>query len=286
MHTIQINDDTYTLPQSWDELTLAQLRHLVKLTQSDIPVEEIKIHMMLYCLDAHVGRHKDIFHDKVHLVIGQQSEKINFRVRKNSYMLTPEEISLLADLFHYLIHLDESKYGSDFDHYYINPELNANPLPTLRCRLRKFTGPDDQLLDITFEQYMYIQAYLDSMKSTPEHIDYLLACLWHSGKKFDINRLDRDASILHYLPSDIKMVLYWFILGSLNLIAANYPRVFSGTSGGNGRVFDSQMRLLDSLAQSDMTKKPEVRKGYLIDALYSMDESLRRGEEANSEINK
>ena len=37
MHTIQINDDTYTLPESWDELTPKQLLYLVKLTKSDIP---------------------------------------------------------------------------------------------------------------------------------------------------------------------------------------------------------------------------------------------------------
>lgn len=36
------------------------------------------------------------------------------------------------------------------------------------------------------------------------------------------------------------------------------------------------MRLLDSLAQSDMTKKPEIKKEFLIDALYTMDESLRK----------
>lgn len=283
MHTIQINDDQYHLPKNWDELTLDQLRHLVKLTQSDVPVEEIKIHMMLYCLQAHVGRHKDIYRDAVHLVIGQPSEKVRFRVRKKEYLLRPEEVSQLSDLFHYLLRLDESKHR--VYHYYINPdELTTNPLPTLRCRLRKFTGPDDQLLDITFEQYMHLQAYLDSMRSTPEHIDYLLACLWHTGKAWNINRLEHDASILRHLPGDTKMVLYWFVLGSLSCYAQMFPRIFSGASGGNGRVFDSQMRLLDSLAQSDVTKKPEVRKGYLIDALYSMDESLRRSEEAEENM--
>ena len=61
MHTIQINDDTYTLPESWDELTPKQLLYLVKLTKSDIPVEQVKVYMMLYCLKAHVCRHKKIF---------------------------------------------------------------------------------------------------------------------------------------------------------------------------------------------------------------------------------
>lgn len=68
-------------------------------------------------------------------------------------------------------------------------------------------------------------------------------------------------------------------------MANSYPRIFSGEGKGSyGRVFDAQLRLLDSLAQSDMTKKPEIRKGLLLDALYSMDESIRRKEETEESL--
>lgn len=79
--------------------------------------------------------------------------------------------------------------------------------------------------------------------------------------------------------------MYWYILGSLSCMGNSYPRIFSGESKGSyGRVFDAQLRLLDSLAQSDMTKKPEIRKGLLLDALYSMDESIRRKEETEESL--
>ena len=67
-------------------------------------------------------------------------------------------------------------------------------------------------------------------------------------------------------------------------MAEAYPRIFSGEGKSNGRVFDSQLRLLDSLAQSDMTKKPEIRKGLFLDALYAMDESIRRKEETEESL--
>lgn len=67
-------------------------------------------------------------------------------------------------------------------------------------------------------------------------------------------------------------------------MSAAYPRIFSGEGKNNGRIFDAQLRLLDSLAQSDMTKKPEIRKGLLLDALYSMDESIRRKEETEENL--
>ena len=93
------------------------------------------------------------------------------------------------------------------------------------------------------------------MRSDPTKIDHLLACLWHRNKVFDINQLDKDAAILHHLPEDRKILMYWYILGSLSCMANSYPRIFSGEGKGSyGRVFDAQLRLLDSLAQSDMTK--------------------------------
>lgn len=286
MHTIQINDDTYKLPENWDELTPKQLLYLVKLTQSDIPVEQVKIYMLLYCLKANVSRHKKIFREYICIKIGQESEKVRLRMRKRSYFLLPEEVSTLANIFDYLIRIEDIHYSPTGKLYHINPELSVNPYPTIRYQLRKFIGPDDQLLDITFEQFMYMQTYLDAMQSDPQKIDYLLACLWHRKDIFDINRIDRDAAILHYLPETKKIIMYWYILGSLTCLAANYPRIFSGESksAGNNRVFDAQLRLLDSLAQSDMTKKPEVRKGLLIDALYSMDESIRRQEETEERL--
>nr|DAX36018.1 MAG TPA: hypothetical protein [Caudoviricetes sp.] len=80
------------------------------------------------------------------------------------------------------------------------------------------------------------------------------------------------------------MIMYWYILGSLSCMSAAYPRIFSGEGKNNGRIFDAQLRLLDSLAQSDMTKKPEIRRGLLLDALYSMDESIRRKEETEENL--
>ena len=285
MHTIQINDDSYKLPENWDELTTKQLLYLVKLTTSDIPVEQVKIYMMLYCLKAHVCRHKKIFKEYVQIKIGQESETVRFQIRSHSYFLLPEEISKLADQLSFLIRVEDNRFNPSQKSYLINPKLTTNPYPTIHCRLNKFTGPEDQLFDITFEQFMYMQTYLDAMRSDSKKINHLLACLWHRGQTFDINRLDKDAAILQHLPEDKKMILYWYITGCLSYMADAYPRVFSGEGKSNGRVFDAQLRLLDSLAQSDMTKKPEIRKGLLIDALYSMDESIRRKEDIDNDLN-
>lgn len=267
MHTLQVNNDTYHLPESWDELTLQQLYFLVDITRKDTPIEQVKVKMLLRCLNASVLPPRKADGGRTRIRFGN-------RLFGKSYPFTPEEVHSLADLFGFLFEKEE-----EGDRYHIRPLLSINPFPTLRIRGRQFIGADDGLYDLTFEQFIYIQTYLDALRNDSSKLDPLLACVWHRGKRFDIERLECDARLLHHLPDAKKMVMLWFINGSLALLGEQYPRVFSGGGTSHNPVFDSQLRLLDSLAGSDMTKKDAVRKGLLIDALYTMDESIRRKEE-------
>lgn len=64
------------------------------------------------------------------------------------------------------------------------------------------------------------------MNLDPEQINHVLACLWHTSKTFNINRLEKDASILSHLPHRVKMIMYWYIIGSLAYLANGFPRIF------------------------------------------------------------
>ncbi len=278
MRTIQIDNDTYQVPADWDELTPDQLRYLVRITREEQPIGQLKLLMLLYCLRARVARHPKVWKPLIHLKVGAESPRVRIRIRRKSYWLTPEEVNLMADQFGWLV---TSRKGE----YCLQPLRTVNPCPVLRIRLHRLKGPDDNLFDITFEQYMYMQTYLDALAADPAKLDCLLACLWHTGRRFDINRLEHDAKIIRRLPAEVKMMLYWFILGGIQNFADCYPRVFSGGSGQiAGNVLDSQFRLLDSLAAHDMTKKDEVRRGLFLDALYAMDEQLRIQEEMKEKM--
>lgn len=277
MHIIQINDDTYQVPSCWDGLTTKQLEYLARISQSEQPVEQLKILILFYCLGARMKYPPKLKGLKIDQVVGRQSERHAVRIRRKVYLLSAEEVLCMADLFGWLLRLVKGKFQNT---YCLCSDRTVTPYPSLHIRLHRFIGPDDAMMDISFEQYMYLQTYLDAMYSDRTKLEYALACLWHTGKSFDINRIEHDARLLRRLPATKKMVMYWFILGSMQYLAASYPRVFSGGNGKIvGNVFDNQLRLLDSLAHHDMTKKDSVRKGLFIDALYSMDEQLRIQEE-------
>lgn len=255
MHTIQIHDDLYHVPAEWDELTVPQLEYLARISRTEQPVEQFKLLALLYCIGARIDGSK------------------RMRIGKKTYTLDAARLNRLADVMGWLLTEHKGRHT-------LTPLRTVNPYPRLRIHLHRLTGPDDNLFDITFEQYMYLQTYMDAAAHDAKQLDNLLACLWHTGQRFDINRLEHDARLIHHLRDVTKMVMYWFVLGSVRSLAEGYPRVFSGGSGKIvGNVFDSQLRLLDSLATHDMTKKDSVRRGLFIDALYSMDEQLRIREE-------
>lgn len=279
MHSIQINDEIYQVPQCWDELTRKQLEFLARITQSNQPIEQLKVLMLLYCLKARMKRPPRLRGIKPYKIVGRASDRHSVRIGRKIYRMTAEEVESLADLFYWLVRGIENRITQKKT-YCIYPLLTVNPYPRLWIRLHRMVGPDDCMLDITFEQFMYLQTYLDAALLDNTKLECALACLWHTGKLFDINRLEHDARLLRRLSATKKMVMYWYVLGCMQYWGKLYPRVFSGGSGNNiNGVFDSQLRLLDSLAQHDMTKKDSVRKGLLIDALYSMDEQLRIQEE-------
>ena len=255
MHTIQINDDLYRVPADWDELTTAQLEYLALISQGEQPVEQFKLLALLYCLGARIDGHGKI------------------RIGKKAYALGADSINRMADVMGWTLERGKKLYK-------LTCRRTVNPYPKLQVRRQRLIGPDDNLFDITFEQYMYLQTYMDAANTDSAQLNNVLACLWHTGQRFDINRLEHDARLIHHLRDVTKMVMYWFVLGSIRYLSDSFPRVFNDGGGkGMGNVFDSQLRLLDSLAAHDMTKKDSVRRGLFLDALYSMDEQLRIQEE-------
>ena len=262
MHDVQIDSHHCKLPGSWDEMTAEQLEFLARtLAMPGVTMGQVKLYMALYCLDAHVHD------DEEHSVI---------RIDGEDYEMDAEMILPVQELFAYLF--DESKPM-------VRSALHVNPYPTLKVRGRVLNGADDGLYSITFEQYIYLQTYLDLASRDEEKLTWCLACIWHQGKDFDVNDVQRDAEIIGHLSYDVRQVMLWYIQGCIDGLLRRFPRVFSDEGGvQSGNVLDAQLRLLDALADGDMTKKDLVRHGLLIDALYTLDESVRRKDEIDKKL--
>lgn len=257
MHDIQIDTHHYQLPGSWDELTTAQLEFLARtLAMPGVTMEQVKLYMTLFCLNAHVKEE-----DGSNVV----------QIDNSNYEIEAENMLPVQELFGYLF-----EDGKPI----VRSALHVNPYPTLRIKGHELKGADDRLYTITFEQYIYLLTYLDAVCKDPGLLGKCLACVWHRGPEFDIDNLERDAELISRLDDDVKQVMLWYVQGSLDALQQKFARVYSGPSNLKvGNVLDAQLRLLDALADGDMTKKDLVRHGMLIDALYTLDESVRRKED-------
>lgn len=268
MDEIRYGRKTINVPQGWHELTTGQLLVLARLAGKDLTVQCVKLLFAFHILGVCVLRSKA---DGSYVLLRNGRR----------FTLTLLECTLLASKFDYLF--TEVKDDDDNVTLQLQPKFVNSPFESIG-RLR---GPGDFFDRLTYYQYMFLMFYESCLEQDPQNINRLLACLWHSGKEFDNTRIEHDSRRISRLSTAKRTVMLWYYISCKEALHRRFPRIFSSAgTGGSGNVFEDQMRVVDALAGGDMTKKDQVRSGYLYDALISMDESIRRNEEMEASMHK
>lgn len=261
MKTLRINDIEYQLPSAWDELSLSQLKFLARLIVAERHSEaDIKLRMLLYCMGASVRRQVT-------------SDMYIIKSRQARHALTSPELVAVASIFDFL-------FQPHNDVPTLAPRLIVNPLPRVKVWGSVLHGPGDALDSITYDQFVWILTWISQLQADDDAINQLIAVLYRSSSgKVCVNSVRR-------LPRHIKAIILWFVQGSYMFLEQRFPNVFSGGGDGSGasNVFDSQQRIIDSLADGDVTKKNQVRQSLLYDALYSMEMAAIRQKEMEKQM--
>ena len=289
MRTITLDQDSYQVPGSWDELSPKQLEFLARQLQKEVPVQQIKLYMVLHCLQAHVRQAPHHFGSTILHDLGLEPAIITLIIGRKRYRMDAEQFVLLAELMDYLVQPVEAEASPSGQplRYVIAPELHIDPYPNLVIGGTEYKGSGNGLFSLRFEQYMYLQTYLSGMADQSAQLEEVLACVWCPDGQFDIEKIENSVKQLKTLTPERKLVMLWFVQSSLQHYSRLFPRLFSGDGPSSHRnVLDSQLRLLDSLAQHDVTKKDQVRKGWLMDAFYSLDEILKEQERMEERLKK
>ena len=266
MKTLYIGEFTYQLPEKLNEMTVPQLIFLSKLVSMEIPIQEIKVKMLFYCLKAHSKTMKN-----------RQYHRIS--IDKHVFAMTTEQVVISASAFDYLFTKPDKKGNCFFDN-----RLTVNPYPEIKIYGRKFVSPAEAMTDICYNQYIYLETYNSVLQSKPEAIYPFLACMFRKpNTEFNPNELSIETMKL--IKAEVIVLMCWFYIGSIRFIADKFPRIFpiDGDSGNGGSVYDGQMHLLDFIAKADPTKKRLIRNDNLYDVLYSLDYMLEE-QEAKTEF--
>lgn len=258
MKKVTISNHDYYVPGEWDEITKQQLIALAKIVRTCGTTMEIQLKFFLSCVG---GRVMSQIADGVYIL----------KINGYRHVLFSDEVTALTVAFDWLFETNEKGEQS------LAPKLTVNHFKELRSGLHLLHGPGDALDNITYNQFVWLQTYHNIITAnTPEYLDELINIIYKlkNGKQHvkNIRRIDKD----------VKTVILWYYLGTLNYLSTRFPNVFNASGPSNEadvNVFDNQQRIIDSLAEGDVTKKEKVRESYLYDALYSMEMASLRMQE-------
>lgn len=255
MRRITIEDSIYEVPSDWNEISKEQLVALIRISQkTSLTHIEIRLKFLLYCIRG-----------RITLDIGIGMYVLS-TIQAKHYLL-PNELTVLLSVFDYLFDV------SDDGTHYLSPKLVVNHFRKVRSRFRTLYGPNDALDNITYDQFVWLQTWQSRMNNDNEAIDWLINTIYKtkSGKQNVCNA--------RRISNVSKTAILWYYLGTLHFLSCRFPHVFSGSGSDADNVFDNQQRIIDSLADGDVTKKMQVRDSLLYDALYSMEMAAVRAEE-------
>ena len=259
MIKLHIENNIYLLPGSMDEMTKNQLISLSELVATEMPVQEIKVKMLMVCLGAHA---KKMRNDNYYRI----------KIGKLVVAMTVEEMTVASSAFDYLF-TEPDKDGNCF----FDNRLTVNHFPKVRILGRKYYAPTQAMTDLLYNQYIYLQTYDVMKEKKPEAIYAWLGCMFRRDmKKF--NPEDLNLKAMKRLKAEVIILTIWYWIGSCRFIADKFPRIFTGDGATEGNPYDGQQRLLDYMAKADPEKKRMYKQDLLYNILYSLDYMLEKEE--------
>ena len=274
MRKLQLNDTEFSLPGNWNELTPTQLLVLANMIIHDkMTVEEIKIKMLFTAMEAHVTHHKV---NGTYTLVG----------RKNKFDLTSSEVLAMASIFDFLF--VETDKGME-----LRSKLTKNPYPILPCKCSsRLVGPADGLADLTYEQAIEAESFLyDFSKSkNPDDFCKFVSALYHTGSRFDIEKLESNAKrYVSYASPAVLHVVYLFWCGCMDMITNLYPNCFSGSNDemtAPKKPFENHRDIIYKLADGDITKETTIEKIEMLRVYHVLNTKIEEYEKQKAEFDK
>lgn len=253
MTTFTIENTQFSVPTSADELTIDQLFFLAYLQDKQLTLEEARLKCFLKFSGIKVQHNK---------------EKTILYFKKNEWQVSPEQVVQLASTINWLFsEPDENNKAT------IMPYSCIQKLPVCQAGCVSLYGPADALSDISFEQFIMLQTY-----ASVNDIERMICCIYHQyGQSVDLDNLPQLLLVKKLSPST-KTIISWYYSGCLLFLKKKFPHVFSGGGSSSGNVFENQMQLIDSLADGDATRKPQLRALPLYDVLYTLENLIIKSE--------
>lgn len=215
-----------------------------------------------------------------------------FRRNSETFLISASDLSFAANIFNFLFKTEKDKKGEETKYLY--SRLNVNLLKSFKHKGVEYIGPADALTNCLFAEYIHTEtSYVDYCRTRePMHLQKIMAVLYRPAdpknkpdsidytgdcrEKFNDFLISERAAIFTDVHPRIKNMIYLFYSGCHNYIHASYPDVFSGGGSSSPKkqaeTFTGFMKLVNALANNDVTKNEQIRQSYLWEVLVTLNE--------------
>jgi hypothetical protein len=124
-----------------------------------------------------------------------------------------------------------------------------------------------------------------------DHLRMLFATLWRSASEkptstdirvlFDDGLVETRSKLAKDVPLKVLLAVLLFYTGCRKAIGAKFRYASNSESSGtpDRDLFMNFMRMVNGLADNDVTKQEAVRQAYLMETMITIDEMARQAEE-------
>jgi hypothetical protein len=309
MKSVTINQDNYSLPTNWNELTEEQLLIISRVSLRQDTVLGVRTKVLLTLLGLKVIRkmEKEIDGEKC-FYIGHGSKKL--------YLMRECDITGLVNHVKFIFEKKEDDEGKVT--YQFRSKLFKQLIPVLEMSIIKdydLYGPGDGLNNILFGEFVMLETYYaeflksnhsdiptygtgqatstkshseDSMNKLiatmyrPERKGYDAANIDHSDRREPMNEVtikDR-AKLVAKLKPEVKQAILFFYEGCKSFLRGKFPHVFEEEERiatkaprhqNTPNTFEMYVKLVTSLAKNDATRVNDWMNTELYGVLMAME---------------
>lgn len=171
------------------------------------------------------------------------------------------------------------------DWVFAQPVREASWLPRITHKGVTYIGPDDQLNELTCDQWMWCDTLMQVYQAAEEPkakalgLDNLLGALYQPAGPWTSLRIEEHARALADLPLETKFIALFNYEALRNRLPMQYPRVFKG--GGGAPAPSGTFYIANKVGEKGVYGTvPEVKSHRMHDVLNYMEDALFDDEQA------
>jgi hypothetical protein len=291
MRTLTLNKDKFHLPSSWNELTREQLLRIGELAMTNRTPADYKLKLFLKVTNLRVEQHKEV-------MIDGEPHFYMCSVNRHVHLVSLAALSEVIEALDWMFVKEEN--AENTERFVLSSRLTRNLIGDIKTPDGVWTGPADYLTNLSTAEYIRaeISFYKYHESQREEYLNALVATLWRpyaENQASTDNRIEFDdgadasrAIAVRQVPHDVCNAILFFYSGSRNALRMKFrhSNESKGEKSSEKDIVMQFLRMINGLAENDVTKHEAIRKAPLMDTLVTIDELARQQKELELKMKK